>query len=154
MAHCRTPVQLIIGGKTGNASYESHLKSLISKHQLENRVSFKNEWITEAEKTTILSHCLAAAYLPLDEDSYGYPTLEAAHSLKALISTTDSGGVLEFVKDKHNGFICEPNPKSLAAAIDLLHANKPLAKEMGENAGAQIKEVRIDWQNVCTSLLA
>ena len=154
MAHCRTPVKLIIGGKTGNVSYESHLKNLISKYQLENRVSFNNEWITEAEKITVLSQCLAAAYLPLDEDSYGYPTLEAAHSLKALISTTDSGGVLEFVKDNHNGFICEPNPKSLAAAIDTLYANKPLAKRMGENAFAQIKEVRIDWQNVCSALIA
>lgn len=154
IGYCRTPVQLIIAGKTGNASYESHLKSLISQYQLESRVSFNNQWITEEDKATILSRCLAAAYLPLDEDSYGYPTLEAAHSMKALISTSDSGGVLEFVNDGYNGFISEPNPKSLAAVIDQLYSNKSLAKQMGQNANAQLKDIQINWDNVCSAFLS
>ena len=34
-------------------------------------------------------HALAVAYVPDDEDSYGYPSLEAAHARKAVLTASD-----------------------------------------------------------------
>ena len=39
-------------------------------------------WISEQEKADLMANCYAALYIPYDEDSYGYVTLEAFHSAK------------------------------------------------------------------------
>src|SRR5262249_9066528 len=58
--------------------------------------------------------CVVRSYAPLDEDSYGYPSLEGSHANKAILTTTDSGGVTELVTDSINGYICAPEPQVLA----------------------------------------
>jgi glycosyltransferase involved in cell wall biosynthesis len=72
---------------------------------------------------------------PLDED-YGYVTLEAMLSAKPVITCTDSGGPLEFVRDKETGLIAEQTPESLAAAMDELWKDQARAKAWGENGAA------------------
>ena len=53
------------------------------------------------------------ALLPWDED-YGYVSLEAMLSSKAVVTCSDSGGPLEFVEDRLNGLVCEPGPAAVA----------------------------------------
>ena len=69
---------------------------------------------------------LAVVYPPFDED-FGYVTLEAFLSRKPVITCTDSGGPNEFVVDGVNGFVCEPAPAALAAAINRLADDRRLA---------------------------
>ena len=106
------------------------------------------------KKIDFFADCLASAYMPEDEDSYGYPSVEASHASKAIITTTDSGGVLELVQEGKNGFICEPTPEALAVAMDKLYADKAMAREMGRNALDRLSEINISWSHVLKRLLA
>ena len=93
---------------------------------------------------------LGVVYAPFDED-YGYVTLEAFLAAKPVITTTDAGGPLEFVRDGINGFVCEPVPASLAAAIDRLDADRALAERLG-GAGRELAQT-ITWDGVIEQLL-
>ncbi len=92
--------------------------------------------------------------LALDEDSYGYASLEACHSRKCVITATDSGGVLELIEDGVNGFVCPPEPTALAERLDALYSDRSLAKRLGERASARPTELGIDWDIVIGRLLA
>ena len=150
----KTPVRLRLCGTSSGESYPLTLLSLAKDLGVEDRVIIENRWITEEEKILLLSDCLAAAYLPFDEDSYGYPTLEAAHASKCIVTTKDSGGVMEFVQDKRNGFVCDPSPNSIAASLDILYLQKNVARELGINAHSRVFELNISWDYVLDKLLA
>ena len=51
----------------------------------------------------------AVVYAPYDED-YGYVTLQAFLAGKPVITTTDAGGVLEWVEHEVTGLVAEPTP--------------------------------------------
>lgn len=153
MRHTRTPVRLRLSGRCADAAYGIKIRQLIAENGLENRVSFENRWISDQEKFDTFAHCLASAYLPMDEDSFGYPTLEAAHSFKPTLTAIDSGGVLEFVEDGGNGFVCQPDPADLANRMDQLYSNRKQARELGIEAHQKIGALRISWDNVMEKLL-
>jgi len=90
--------------------------------------------------------------VPEDEDSYGYPSLEAAHARKAVLTASDSGGVLELISDGHNGIVAPPDPRSLAQAMDRLYRDRALAARMGAANERRLAELRIDWPNVVDAL--
>ncbi len=102
----------------------------------------------------ILSGALASAYVAFDEDSYGYPSLESSHARKAILTTTDSGGVLELVSDGVNGFVCEPTARALAEAMDRLFLDRELARRMGQAAQDRVRELKINWDHVIERLTA
>ena len=97
---------------------------------------------------------LASAYVPYDEDSYGYPTIEAAHARRCTVTVSDAGGVAEFVRDGETGLVAAPEPVALAAAFDRLHADRALARRLGANAAERVAELGIDWDTVIEKLLA
>jgi glycosyltransferase involved in cell wall biosynthesis len=149
-----TPVRLRLCGTTSGDDYPNRLFRRIRELDLTDRIIFQKRWVTEEEKAEYLSSCLAAAYLPIDEDSYGYPTLEAAHSSKPVLTTTDSGGVLEFVIDGENGFVCEPTPNALAEAMDRAYTDRVATEAMGRRALGRIDELGVSWAHVIKSLLS
>ena len=154
MEHTKTPVRLRLLGSSGGAEYPNSIEEKIKAADLSGRVTLENRWITEEEKIEQFATCLAAAYLPLDEDSYGYPSLEASHSSKAILTTTDSGGVLELVQDGYNGLIADPTPESLALAMDRLYLNRTDTEAMGVNAKQRLADLNISWKHVLERLLA
>lgn len=154
LALTRTPVRLRICGSSAGPVYPEELRALITRLGLDARVSMDNRWITEDEKAEYLSDCLAAAYLPLDEDSYGYPSVEASHAAKAILTTTDSGGVLELVSNGVNGYVAEPTPHALALALDRLYTERTSTIAMGVAARARLDELNISWSHVIKRLLA
>uniref|UniRef100_UPI0025DE4FD3 glycosyltransferase family 4 protein n=1 Tax=uncultured Phenylobacterium sp. TaxID=349273 RepID=UPI0025DE4FD3 len=132
MAHVRTPVRLRLCGRSASPAYGAALQARIQALGLQDRISFEDRWISEAEKADLLASALGAAYLPHDEDSYGYPSLEAAHALKAVVTTTDAGGVLELVEDRRNGLVVAPEPRALAEAFDRLWRDRDAAARLGQ----------------------
>jgi glycosyltransferase involved in cell wall biosynthesis len=154
MAHTRSDVKLRLCGSAQNDNYIAQMQSVIRQHGLQDRVILDNRWITEEEKTAWLAKALAVAYIPLDEDGYGYPTLEGAHCEKPAITTTDSGAVLEFVVDGVNGLVCEPEPAALAQAMDRLYLDQNATRRMGGGALDRIRELRIDWDTVVTAMVS
>ena len=149
-----TPVRLRIAGMSQDAGYLASLNALVIKHGLQDRVTIDSRWISEGEKRHLLSQALGAVYVPLDEDSYGYPTLEAAHASRPVISVIDAGGVGEFVESGRSGLLTETEPAALADAFDRLWSDRALAKALGEGARQRIDTLRINWDHVVERLTA
>jgi glycosyltransferase involved in cell wall biosynthesis len=137
-----------------NPDYILGLQDTARRLGVEDRVTFEVRWITEEEKVDRLENALASAYLPFDEDSYGYPTIEAAHARRCTVTVSDSGGVPEFVTDGVTGFVTEPHPVAVAHAFDDLYTNRAIARRMGAAANERVAELGIDWDTVVTRLLA
>ncbi len=154
MAHTATPVRLRLCGVSSNPAYVQGLRDVASKLGVADRVTIEERWITEDEKAQRLETALSSAYLPFDEDSYGYPTIEAAHACRCTITVSDSGGVPEFVEDGVTGFVSEPHPRAVARAMDRLFIDRNLAQQMGEAAQARVAILGIEWNTVISKLLA
>ena len=154
MRHTTTGVKLRLSGECYEKEYAQELRGEIAAARLEDRVTFEDRWISESEKVEVLADCLAAAYLPLDEDSYGYPSLEASHAGKPVLTTTDSGGVVELVKDGCNGLVVDPDPVALAEAMDRLYLDREATRRMGQNAHARLGVLKISWPHVIERLLS
>jgi glycosyltransferase involved in cell wall biosynthesis len=88
-------------------------------------------------------------YTPAQED-FGYVTLQAFFAGKPVVTTKDAGGVLEWVEDGVTGFVTEPEPAAVAAAIDALARDPDRARAMGEAGRARVAD--LDWADVITRL--
>jgi glycosyltransferase involved in cell wall biosynthesis len=152
----QTAVKLVIAGcpDPGAQPYLHHIQEKIVEYNLQSRVTILPRWISEHEKAGLFSESLAGIYIPFDEDSYGYPTLEAHHSGKPVITTSDSGGTRELIVDGQNGFIVSPEPAALASAMDRLYEDRSLAKSMGEAGLRRLTDLGIEWGTVVNSLVA
>jgi glycosyltransferase involved in cell wall biosynthesis len=155
LRHTRTPVKLVIAGMpdAGEEAYAEGLRALAEKYRLSDRIVMAPRWISEQEKIALFAECLAAIYIPLDEDSYGFPTLEAHHSGKLVISTTDAGATRELIVDGLNGFLTSPDPEDLAGVMDRLYLDRGLARRMGEAGRRRVEELGITWDKVIERLL-
>jgi glycosyltransferase involved in cell wall biosynthesis len=154
MRHTRTPVRLRLCGTGLDGGYVQSLRRLAEESGAADRIAIEDRWISEEEKAARLEGALASAYVPYDEDSYGYPTIEAAHARRCTVTVSDAGGVAEFVKDGETGLVAAPEPASLAGAFDRLHADRALARRLGDNAAGRVAELGIDWDTVVEKLLA
>lgn len=154
MQYVTTPIRLRLFGKSGSPGYAHELQQMISALTLEEKVLLEDRWIPEEEKIEQLAHCLAAAYVPVDEDSYGYPSLEASHAKKPILTVSDSGGVLELVQDSVNGYVADPDPKALAQAMDRLYLDRNKTIQMGKAATERLKALNVSWEHVLQRLLA
>jgi glycosyltransferase involved in cell wall biosynthesis len=154
MRHARSGVRLRLCGLGTSPDYLDELTRSLSRDGLSERVTLENRWISEAEKADRLEHALAAAYVPVDEDSYGYPTIEAAHAARCTVTLTDSGGTLEFVQDGINGRAVPPEPRAIAEAFDALYADRAAARRMGEAARERVNTLGISWDTVIARLLS
>jgi glycosyltransferase involved in cell wall biosynthesis len=97
-----------------------------------------------------LGRCRAVCFSPLAED-YGFVTVEAFASGKAVITCTDSGGPAELVRDGESGFVCEPSPASLAEALARVTDDRALAERLGRGAAAQAAGLR--WPDAVKRLV-
>jgi glycosyltransferase involved in cell wall biosynthesis len=154
MAHVRSGVRLVIAGAFDWDEERVHLERTLEEAGARDRVDVIGRWISDEEKADLVSRCLGVLYLPFDEDSYGYPTLEAYGAAKPVVTCSDSGGTLEIVQDGVTGLVCAPDPGELAGAIDRLAARRDDAEEMGAAGRARVHELGISWDAVTDALLA
>ena len=152
MRYVTTPVKLRLCGTSMNSAHLDLIRTTITKYGLEFKIIYENRWISEDEKVERIAPALAVAYLPQDEDSYGYCSLEAAHAHKAVLTTDDSGGVLELVKNEINGLVVPPEPRALAEAMDRLYLDRARTRRMGDMNNRRLSELGIDWNTVIQSL--
>ena len=144
---------MVIAGVPEDPAYADEIKVLAEAPALRGRVSLRLEWISEEEKERLLEDCLCVVYLPLDEDSYGYPTLEAAKHGKCVITTLDSGGVQEFLEHGITGLVVQPTVSSLSRAYDQLFDNPRLATDLGAANYRACSSHSISWDIVVNGLL-
>jgi len=136
-------IELRIAGTGGQ---EEQLKRLAAK---DSRIRFLG-FVTDSELLHQYAGALFVPFIPYDED-YGLITLEAMQSSKAVLTTIDSGGVNELVKDGHNGRGVLPDVEAIAEAMKMLISNTERTIQMGLNAKESVSH--INWHNTVFGLL-
>lgn len=146
LAHTHAPVRVVIGG-SGQAQAE--LMALTQALHLEDRVEFRG-WLDDATLLDLYANARAVYYAPIDED-FGLTTIEALAAARPVITTTDAGAVLEFVRDGETGLVAPPEPRALAQHLDALWAAPELAARLGQAGPAAV--AHITWANVVEQLV-
>ena len=115
------------------------LKKLARNLEVADRVTFLGR-VDDDALLSYLGECRAVCFTPFDED-YGFVTSEAFASAKGVITCRDSGGPTELVRDGETGFVCEPTPAAVAAALARLTDDRALAERIGTVAAAQAAQL-------------
>jgi glycosyltransferase involved in cell wall biosynthesis len=121
----------IVGDGASGPTLEKLARSL----EVDDRVTFLGR-IGDDALLSNLGECRAVCFTPFDED-YGFVTTEAFASGKGVITCLDSGGPTELVRDGETGFVCEPTPVAVAAALARVTDDRALAERIGTAAAAQ-----------------
>ncbi len=148
LADCRRPVRAVIAGDGPEAE---RLRALAGELGLSDRVELTGR-VDDERLLALYARALAVFYAPFDED-YGYVTLEAFRSGRPVVTTADAGGVLEFVRDGENGFVCSASSTGeIAARLDRLFDDRELARTLGRAGRESVAGV--GWDTVVDALLA
>ena len=152
LALTRKNVKVRFAGLADSPEYGKRLKLLAAKLGVEARVEWLG-FLTEEEKRDAYAKAIAVIFPPVDED-YGYITLEAMLSSKAVITCEDSGGPLEFVSHLKTGLVAKPTAAALAEALDQLWQDRDLAAKYGRAGRERYEQMGLSWSEVVRQLLA
>lgn len=152
MNYTKSPVKLIIVGKSESSDEFLQIINNIHNNGFEKKVEIIDRFISEEEKVKLFSSCLGCIYIPYGEDSYGYVSLESYFAKKPVITCTDSGDTTVLVKDNYSGFVVSPDPKEIAKAMDTLYYDKKKARNMGERGMNIIQDLNISWDYIIKRL--
>ncbi len=147
LAHVPPPTRLLI---VGEGTFRHGLERRIEELGLGDRVSLLGA-VDEETLVGLYAGARAVVFAPFDED-YGYVTLEAFEARKPVITASDSGGVLEFVRHDVNGLVCPPESGAIGAAMADMAAHPARAAALGE-AGYDSTRA-ISWDGVVAALTA
>jgi glycosyltransferase involved in cell wall biosynthesis len=125
------------------------LERLARDLELGERVRFLG-YVPDQELIELYANARAVYYSPFDED-YGFTTVQALAAARPVLTTDDSGGVLEFVEDGLNGFVVAPEPAAIAARLEALAADTGLVARLGAAGPARVAE--ITWEKVVEALV-
>jgi glycosyltransferase involved in cell wall biosynthesis len=134
---------------SGEGEERAPLERLASELGVANRVTFTGR-LSDDQMLDRLARCRAVVFPPLQED-YGFVTVEAFASRRAVLTCHDSGGPAELVEDGVNGLVCDPTPASLAHALRRLADDAALAERMGNAAFAA--GARLNWPDTVRKLV-
>jgi|SoiMethySBSTD1v2_1073268.scaffolds.fasta_scaffold00430_44 glycosyltransferase involved in cell wall biosynthesis len=150
LALCGEPVRVCFSTLPDDQRYGDAIRARIDALQLTERVEWR-ESTDDIAKRELYARCLGVIFPPLDED-YGYVTLEAMLASKPVITCSDSGGPLEFVRHGATGLVADPTPQGLAAAMDRLWSERRFAEQCGAAGRDLYAQLNISWQRVVERL--
>jgi glycosyltransferase involved in cell wall biosynthesis len=130
------------------------LKELVQRYGLSDRVHLDVGFHPREKIASWVSNALACAYLPIDEDSLGYVSMEANQAAKGVLTVTDSGGILDLVFHNETGWVCEPDAIQLAEQLDRIHEKRAETIAMGKNAKNRWLSMGINWAKTIERLVA
>ena len=141
--HVRTDMPFIIAGTGPQGDY---LRALAGSDP---RIVFPGE-VSETRLLELYARAYAVIYTPYQED-YGLITIEGMKSGKPNVSTSDSGGPVEFIEHGVNGLICAPDEQSLAVSIQTLADDPAMVRRM--SAAALKRMETVTWHHAVDALL-
>ena len=100
--------------------------------------------VPAAELDRLYRHALCVV-APAHHEDYGLTAIEAMAYGKPVIVCSDGGGLADFVEDGVNGFVVEPEPAAIAAAVQRLVDDRGLAERLGRAARERAQE--FTWEN-------
>lgn len=146
--------KLIIAGPPDNDSEAETIRRLASEEGVKDRVKLDLRFLSRKEIAGYVNNSNAVAYLPFDEDSAGYVTMEAFQAGKPVITTVDSGGVLEIVKNDQSGWVAEPDPEQLGRAMSDALNNEKKTAGLGRNAKKILDSMGLNWDSTIERLIS
>ena len=132
----------------GEGEEQAALAERIRVLGLQDRVELLGP-IGDEELVTHYARCRAVYFAPWNED-YGFVTLEAFRSGKAVVTAPDSGGPSELVVPERNGLVAAADALAMADALDRL-ADRALAERLGEAARAD--SLQFTWPKAVEALV-
>ena len=147
---CKQSVHVRFAGGTDDMPYADAIAKRIQALRLTDRTEWRGP-VSADDNRDSYARCLGVTFPPVDED-YGYVTLEAMLSSKPVITCTDSGGPLEFVRSGETGLVTEPTPTAMAAAMDQLWADRAAAARWGNAGRERYESQNITWAHVVETL--
>lgn len=147
MADVEGDVRLVVAG---DGTQRANVERAADKAGVSNRVTFLGT-VDDTALVSLYADALAVVYPPFDED-FGYVTLESFLARKPVITCRDSGGPIEFVEDGVNGWIRDPSPSAVAAAINDAAHDRARTARLGD-AGYDIART-ITWDGVIDRLVS
>ena len=113
------------------------------------RIRFLGE-VSNETLLDLYAGALVVPFVPVQED-YGLITIEAFKSHKPVITCSDSGETLQFVKDGETGFVVEPDEQALADRLAFLIDRPKTAARMGKRGARSV--AHINWERIVAALL-
>ena len=139
------PMRLIISG-TGKSE-----EALKKRAAHDPRIEFVGR-VDDQRLVELYANALAVCFVPIRED-YGYVTVEAFLSGKAVITCSDSGEPTFFVRNNETGLVCNPHSEHICAGLEFLFNHKDEAARMGLAGFGSVSELP-SWTNVASDLLS
>jgi glycosyltransferase involved in cell wall biosynthesis len=133
----------------GEGESMAALRALADRLEVGGRITFAGR-VDEAALVDHYARCRAVCFLPRQED-YGFVTVEAFASRKAVVTCHDSGGPAELVRNGETGFVCDPDPHAVAGALGALAGDAALAGRLGDAAGERVRTMT--WSAALARLL-
>ena len=146
LAHAPSSLRAVIASQ---GPERPRLQRLSTDLRLGDLVAFPG-FLPDAEIAALYGRCRAVFYAPVDED-YGFSTIEAFRAGKPVLTTTDAGGVLEFVEDGVSGLVAAPTPEAIGECLAAL-ADETLARRLG--VGNAEKVAGITWDKAIAKLIS
>lgn len=150
LAAAPSRLRLVVAGVAENPAYQSKLHKLALELGIDRQVT----WLGPVDDDTLLrtyADARAVVFTPQDED-YGYITLEAMLAAKPVITVTDAGGPLEFIRDRREGLIASPTSADLGQAFEKVMGDAASAEAMGQAGLVRYKKLQIGWEHVVKTL--
>jgi glycosyltransferase involved in cell wall biosynthesis len=154
MRHVRSEVQLVVAGPLDHPADGELVREQVRKYGLEGRVTLEFGSLPRENLVDRISHALACAYVPIDEDAAGADTREALYASKAIVTTSDSDWTRDFICDGETGLVIAPQPDLLADSFDRLFRDRKQAKQLGKAAKGRLLERHLTWPRTIERLLA
>jgi glycosyltransferase involved in cell wall biosynthesis len=127
------------------------LKKQAQRLGIAKRVEFVG-FVGDEEASRLYTNARAVYFAPVDED-YGYGAVEALQAARPVITTTDAGGVLEFVEDEDGvtGLVSAPDAEAVARSLMRVWGSAEDAKRLGVEGQKRVAE--ITWDVVVEALV-
>lgn len=145
ISHATSTVRARIAGR---GSMASSLEAQAGRAGAGDRLDLLG-FVSDEQLIEEYAGALGVVYAPLDED-YGYVTLQAFLAGKPVVTSSDAGGVLEWVEDGVTGFVTDGSAEQMGAAIDRLASDRKLAAAMG--AEGRRRALELSWSSVVDRL--
>jgi glycosyltransferase involved in cell wall biosynthesis len=146
MASMEESVDGVLAGK---GSLSAELAASTERLGLGARVSLPG-FVSDDDLVELFRQATAVVYAPYDED-YGFVTLQAFLAGVPVVTTDDSGGVLEWVEHEVTGLVTDGSSDAMGAALDRLVRDPELAQRLGAAGRERVKDLR--WEQVVATLL-
>lgn len=154
MQHLPRTARLVVAGPPDTPGDAEVLRRSVERLGLEDRVRLDLRFLPRAELASLVNNARAVAYLPYDEDSVGYVTMEAFQAGKPVITVKDSGGLLRIVRHEETGLVVDAEREALAQAMASLIDDQKRSERLGRAGRDLWLSLDINWPATVRRLLS